>query len=93
MLWGQIRLRQNETISFTVTCVTFGHTKIDEDLSTLVEKDVYEVTQGRPKKGNSTQRTQTSLRRLEKVTTSYDQTRRRHDVLQKRSDLRRLEDI
>ena len=91
MLWGQIRLRQNETISFTVTCVTFGHTKIDEDLSTLVEKDVYEVTQGRPKKGNSTQRTQTSLRRLEKVTTSY----RRGlicDVL-KTSDLRRLEDV
>ena len=32
-------------------------------------------------------------RRLEKVTTSYDQTRRRHDVLQKTSDLRRLEDV
>ena len=35
----------------------------------------------------------TSSGRLEKVTTSYDQTRRRHDVLQKTSDLRRLEDV
>ena len=32
-------------------------------------------------------------RRLGKVTTSYHQTRRRHDVLQKTSDLHRLEDI
>ena len=35
----------------------------------------------------------TSSGRLEKVTTSYDQTRRRHNVLQKTSDLRRLEDV
>ena len=35
----------------------------------------------------------TSSGRLKKVTTSYDQTRRRHDVLQKTSDLRRLEDV
>ena len=31
--------------------------------------------------------------RLKKVTTSYDQTRRRHDVWKKTSDLRRLEDV
>ena len=31
--------------------------------------------------------------RLKKVTTSYDQTRRRRDVLQKMSDLRRLENV
>ena len=53
LLWGQIRLRQNETISFTVTCVTFDHTKIDDDLSTVVEKDVCKVTQDSPKKANS----------------------------------------
>ena len=35
----------------------------------------------------------TSSGRLEKVTTSYDQTRRRHNVLQKTSDSRRLEDV
>ena len=35
----------------------------------------------------------TSSRRLKKVTTSYDQTRRRHDVWKKTSDLRRLEDV
>ena len=37
---------------------------------------------------NPTQRTQTSLRRLQD-----DQTRRRHDVWKKTSDLRRLEDV
>ena len=31
--------------------------------------------------------------RLEKVTKSYDKTRRLHDVWQKTSDLRRLEDV
>ena len=35
----------------------------------------------------------TSSGHLKKVTTSYDQTRRRHDIRQKTSDLRRLEDI
>ena len=35
----------------------------------------------------------TSSGRLEKVTTSYDQTRRRHEVLQKMSDLRHLDDV
>ena len=35
----------------------------------------------------------TSSGRLKKVTTSYDQTRRRHDILQKTSDLRRLQDV
>ena len=35
----------------------------------------------------------TSSRRLKKVTTSYDQTTRLHDVWQKTCDLRRLEDI
>ena len=35
----------------------------------------------------------TSSGRLKKVTTSYDQTRRRHDVWKKTSDLRRLEDV
>ena len=35
----------------------------------------------------------TSSGQLEKVTTSYDQTRRRHDVWKKMSDLRRLEDV
>ena len=35
----------------------------------------------------------TSSGRLKKVTTSYDQTRRLHDVWQKTSDLRRLEDV
>ena len=31
--------------------------------------------------------------RLKKVTTSYDQTRRRHDVLEKTFDLRSIEDV
>ena len=35
----------------------------------------------------------TSLGRLKEVTTFCDQTRRRQDVLQKTSDLRRLEDV
>ena len=35
----------------------------------------------------------TSSGRLKKVTTSCDQTRRRQDILQKTSDLRRLEDV
>ena len=35
----------------------------------------------------------TSLGRLKKVTTSYDQTRRRYDVWKKMSDLRRLEGV
>ena len=35
----------------------------------------------------------TSSGRLEKVRASYDQTRRRHDVLQKTSNLQRLEDV
>ena len=35
----------------------------------------------------------TSSGRLKKVTTSYDQTRRRQDVWKKASDLRRLEDV
>ena len=35
----------------------------------------------------------TSSGRLKKVTTPYDQTRRRHDILQKTSDLRRLQDV
>ena len=35
----------------------------------------------------------TSSGRLKKVTTSYDQTRRRQDVWKKTSDLRRLEDV
>ena len=35
----------------------------------------------------------TSSGRLKKVTTSYDQTRRLHDVWQKTSDLQRLEDL
>ena len=35
----------------------------------------------------------TSLGRLKKVTTSYDQTRRRWDVWKKTSDLRRLADV
>ena len=35
----------------------------------------------------------TSSGRLKKVTTCYDQTRRRHDILQKTSDLRRLQDV
>ena len=35
----------------------------------------------------------TSSGRLKKVTTSCDQTRRRHDVWKKTSDLRRLEDV
>ena len=35
----------------------------------------------------------TSSGRLKKVTTSYDQTRRRQDVFQKTFDLRRLEDV
>ena len=35
----------------------------------------------------------TSSGRLKKVTTSYDQPRRRNDVLQETSDLRRLEDV
>ena len=35
----------------------------------------------------------TSSGLLKKVTTYLDQTRRRHDVLQKTSDLRRLEDV
>ena len=34
----------------------------------------------------------TSFERLKKVTTSYDQIRRRHDIWKKTSDLRRLED-
>ena len=38
-------------------------------------------------------RLKTSSGRLEKVTTSYDQTRRRQDVWRKTSDLRRLEDV
>ena len=41
----------------------------------------------------STQPTQTSSGRLKKVTTSYYQTRRRHDVWKITSDLRRLEDV
>ena len=40
-----------------------------------------------------TQPTQMSSRRLKKVTTSYDQTRRHHNVWKKTSDLRRLEDV
>ena len=35
----------------------------------------------------------TSSGRLKKVTTSYDQTRRHHDVWKMTSDLRRLEDV
>ena len=35
----------------------------------------------------------TSSGRVKKVTTSHDQTRRRHDVWKKTSDLRRLEDV
>ena len=35
----------------------------------------------------------TSSRRLKKVATSCDQTRRRHDVWKKTSHLRRLEDV
>ena len=35
----------------------------------------------------------TSSGRLKKVTTSYDQTTRRHDIWKKTSDLRRLEDV
>ena len=35
----------------------------------------------------------TSSGHLKKVTTSYDQTRRRHDVWKKTQDLRRLEDV
>ena len=35
----------------------------------------------------------TSSGRLKKVTTSCDQTRRRHDVWKKTSDLRRLKDV
>ena len=40
-----------------------------------------------------TQPTQTSSGRLKKVTTSFDQTRRRQDIWQKTSDLRLLEDV
>ena len=40
-----------------------------------------------------TQPTQTSSGHLKKVTMSYDQTRRRHDVWKKTSDLQRLEDL
>ena len=35
----------------------------------------------------------TSSGRLKKVTTSYDQTRRRHNVWKKTSNLRRLKDV
>ena len=35
----------------------------------------------------------TSSGRLKKVTTSYDQTRRGHDIWKMTSDLRRLEDV
>ena len=42
-------------MNLTVTCVTFDHTKIDDDLSTLIEKNVCEVKQGSPKKGNSSE--------------------------------------
>ena len=43
----------------------------------LADTDVFEASSGRRKK----------------VTTSYDQTRRRHHVWKKTSDLRRLEDV
>ena len=42
-------------MNLTVTCVTFDHIKIDDDLSTLIEKNVCEVKQGSPKKGNSSE--------------------------------------
>ena len=43
--------------------------------------------------GCHTQPTQKSSRRLKKVTTSCDQTRHRHDVWKKTSNLQRLEDV
>ena len=48
---------------------------------------------GRAKNPTGTDVFKTSSGRLKKVTTSYDQTRRRHDVWKKTSDLRRLEDV
>ena len=51
--------------------------KIEEKTTIPVDTDVFKTSSGR----------------LKKVTTSYDQTRRRQDVWKKRSDLRRLEDV
>ena len=60
------------------------------ELSLPMQKLFLKYVQGYPA---DTDVFKTSSGRLKKVTTSYNQTRRRHDVWKKTSDLRRLEDV